>query len=219
MEKIITGGVYVVVDPGMEARKILKKLAAIRDEPLAAVQIWDNPKTAGADKELIGQIAEVFEGTRVPVLINNRIELIDELKLDGVHFDEIPHNLSDELRGMDSLFKGVTLTNDLSVISMAEEFGFNYTSFCSMFPSQTSDSCEIVSHETVNKCRQLTNMPLFLSGGITPERMELLKDLPVNGVAVVSAIMNADDPLRVVKEYDSLLRKHQIISTDEVGYY
>lgn len=220
MKKFIAGGVYVVVDPAMDAQKIIKQLKPLCNEPLAAIQIWDNPRVAEVDQEMVRHIVHLFRNTRVPVIMNNRYELIDHLKLDGLHLDD----LSDEveiknLLSRKDLVTGITVMNDVSAIRKADRFGIDYISFCSVFPSITSNSCEIVRPETIISARALTNVPIFLSGGVTTDRIAQLAGLPFNGVAVVSAVMQAADPLSVVREYGALLRKYKIISTDEVGYY
>lgn len=208
MKKIISGGVYVIVDPGMKLKTILKQLEAIRDENIAAVQVWDNPAVEKIDENLVRNIIRLFGPGKTPVLINNKWELMSEMELDGVHFDVIPetfNKISQEIgRGF---LKGVTVHNDLKVIQQAEQLNFDYVSFCSMFPSQTSNSCEIVQLKTVQRCREMTDMPIFLAGGITPQNIHLLNNLSFQGIAVVSAVMKANDPKKVLQEYNALLNQ------------
>ncbi|ULT43210.1 hypothetical protein KRR40_06900 [Niabella defluvii] len=40
----------------------------------------------------------------------------------------------------------------------------------------------------------MTTMPLFLAGGIKPGNMETLSGLDYSGIAIVSGIMEADNP-------------------------
>lgn len=129
---------------------------------------------------------------------------------DGVHFDTIPDNYDEIISEVNRDFiKGVTLGNELDVVRKAEELNFDYLSFCSMFPSQTTDSCEIVRPETVKKCREMTGMPLFLAGGIRPDNVNLLSDLSFQGIAVISGIMSAESPKEALKEYQNQLKTIQ----------
>jgi len=209
MKKYISKGVYVVVDPAMDAARILTQLAKIRNEKIAALQIWENPGIKVFDTSLLQAVIDLFSDTAVPVLINNRWRLCKELNFDGVHFDVLPENLP-EIRQSTGrpILKGLTLENDLSKVKKAESLGFDYFSFCSLFPSTTADSCEIVRPGTIVKCRALTQLPVFLAGGINLENMASLKDLPFDGIAMVSSIMKAEDPGELLREFNNILLKN-----------
>lgn len=208
-EKQIGRGVYVVVDPAMERNTLLEQLEKIKDENLAAVQIWDNFSQAENLEDLFDSIVRIFQQTKTPVLINNQWKALEKHAFDGVHFDRIPSELTLINKEINRPFiKGITLTNDLYVAEKAEELRFDYLSFCSVFPSKTSNSCELVSFESIKKCKEITSMPIFLSGGITPDNITSLKELSFAGVAVVSGIMNAIDPLETLHKYETKLEYH-----------
>lgn len=207
MKKEIKAGIYLVINPAQNKEEILIKLNKVKDESIAAIQIWDNPEVEFIDEDLLQEIIQIFKD-KVPVLINNKWRLLKRFEFDGIHFDNIPDDFDRIKKEINNNFiKGLTLENNLAAIKKAEELGFDYLSFCAMFPSQTSDDCEIVQLETVRKCREMTNMPIFLSGGITLENIKKLKDLSFHGIAVVSGIMKAVEPQKVIKQYESALKK------------
>ncbi|MDZ7683410.1 MAG: thiamine phosphate synthase [Fodinibius sp.] len=135
------------------------------------------------------------------------MELLKDTPADGLHFDSVPNNYEEIKNEVDRDFiAGITCSNDLEIVEWAEENGFDYVSFCAMFPSPSVDSCEIVTPETVRKARQITDMPLFLSGGITPEKIGELDGLDFNGVAVISGILKDDEPREKALNYNQALR-------------
>lgn len=206
MMKTVSKGVYIVVDPIMDNDKILSQLDKIKNESIAAVQIWDNPKLESVECSLIEQIIELFRNTPTPVMINNKWEMLKLYDLDGVHFDHIPDNLKEIERHLDKPFiKGLTARNDLSFIPVFNEMGFNYLSFCSMFPSSSAGNCEIVEFETIEKCQQLTSKPIFLAGGINMKNIKTIQSLHADGIAVISSIMNSDNPLEQLNLYKNIL--------------
>lgn len=208
MKKELSKGIYVVIDPAMEADKILSQLTQIKGKEIAALQIWDNPKIKTWDKTLLQAIIDLFATTKTPVLINNQWEFCLEMNFDGIHFDILPENLSEMEQNIKrSFLKGLTLENDLSNVKRAVHLGFDYFSFCSLFPSSTVDSCEIVRWESIEKCRSLTQLPIYLAGGINLENFELLKTLPFDGIAMVSSIMNAKNPQKILSKYNNLLKE------------
>lgn len=205
-EKKIGSGVYVVVDPAMERNAILKQLEKIKDENLAAVQIWDNFSQVENPEGLFDSIIQIFQHTETPVLINNQWETLKKHAFDGIHFDGIPLDMVRINEDINRPFmKGITLTNDLHVAEKAEELRFDYLSFCSVFPSETSNSCELVSFESIKKCKEITSMPIFLSGGITPDNITSLKEVKFAGIAVVSGVMKAVDPVETLRKYKQKL--------------
>ena len=204
----ITGGVYLVVDPAMDRSLLLSKLAPALKAGINAVQIWNN-WLPGADKPAcIAAVSGLCRAYQVPLLIDNDWQLlIGSPSLDGVHFDTIPPNYN-EIQGKVArpFIAGITCSGDLDVVRWAEKYGLDYVSFCAMFPSVSAGSCAIVMPSVVKEARGMTDRPLFVSGGITPENVVSLRQLtPFDGVAVISGVMSKDDPYAKVKLYQDAL--------------
>lgn len=201
----------MVLDPSMNEGDLLEKLTgALEGNGIAAVQVWDNFPASADNIDLINTICQICHRKEVPVFVNNRWQLLESSIADGVHFDEIPENLEEIKSSLDrNVQLGITCNNDLSIIKWADENNFDYVSFCSVFPSSTSNSCELVDFEVIRTARKLTSIPIFLSGGIRPENFERLQGLEFDGVAVVSGIMSSNDPTGATKEYYKLLLKQQ----------
>ena len=209
MNKLDLHGLYLVVDPSMNRSKLLGKIRESLDGGVGIIQIWDHwPREfEQSDKRgLIASVKELADSHEVPVLINDDWKLLKTTELDGVHFDSVPENfeqIREELG--DELYYGITCSNDLEVVRWADRQGMDYISFCAMFPSPSVDSCDIVKPETVRKAREITGKPLFLSGGITPEKVGELEGLSFNGVAVISGILSDEDPGKRASAYSRAL--------------
>lgn len=198
----ISGEIYLVIDPSMNEKELLKKLSATISADIAAVQIWDNFALSVDQLDLVEKVCELCHPENVPVLLNNNWRLVNSTSVDGVHFDAIPTDFQKIKKEIGSdCFMGITVNNDLSVVRWAEENDLDYISFCSIFPSVTSNSCELVSFKTIQETRQITSMPIFLAGGIIPENIITLKELDFQGVAVVSGIMSSEEPLIAAQNY------------------
>jgi len=198
----IKDGVYLVIDPSMEEDTLLRKVEAALKSPLSVLQIWDNFSEEKNIIPLCEKITKRAHRKNVPVLINNRWKVFNETDLDGIHFDEPPQDLAAVRKNLKrSAIIGVTCNNDLDQIRKAAEAKIDYISFCSIFPSVTSNSCELVDFEVIREARQLFPGPLFLSGGIQPDNIEKLNSLEYNGIAIVSGIMSADHPDQAVHHY------------------
>lgn len=202
-------GIYLVVDPNMEQEKLLNKVEQALEGGVRILQIWNNWPDGmhEADREqLVTYITGMANNYDVPVLINEDWKLLKNTEAQGIHFDSKPDDF-DRVREevARDFIAGITCSNDLDVVRWAAENDFDYISFCAMFPSPSVGSCEIVKPETVRKARKLTDMPLFLSGGITPENINELDGLEFNGVAVISGILKDDTPREKASNYNQAL--------------
>lgn len=205
-----SGGVYLVVDPSMGHSQILEKLEQVVTQQISAVQVWDNFRSIKKVDDLIRDICQLCHNFKIPVLINNNWEKLIKLPLNGIHLDAIPKNLPEIRSKINRNFIcGITCNNDLEVVKWADEMNLDYISFCSVFPSSTSNSCELVEFETIKKARKIFSMPIFLAGGIRPENLIKLADLPYNGIAVISGIMNEEKPGQALKVYLEQLNYHK----------
>ena len=200
----IKNGLYLVIDPSLTLPILLSKIEAALKGGVDIIQIW-NYFSEGADKEMIIKlIVSIAYQYNVPVLINEDITFID--LVDGIHFDEIPADF-DKIKAdisPDSII-GITCGNDFGKIEWAVANQLDYISFCSVFPSKSVNTCELVSREMIGKTRAYTSMPIFLSGGIDLNNLALLKDTGLNGVAVISGIMGKEEPEDAAKAYKNAL--------------
>ncbi len=194
MSKPIKGGIYLVANGGMDPVMLMNKLEQALQGGITIIQLYNITDDTEPTLSNINQICQLAHSFDVPVLINNHWYLLDRTLLDGVHFDKIPTDYAFVERSIQKDFlKGITCTNDLEIIEWADKKHFDYVSFCSMFPSPSADSCEIVSFETIQKARKITQMPIFLAGGLNRETLPKISALPFDGIALISAIMSADD--------------------------
>lgn len=207
-KQTIKAGLYLVIDPATRQDILFKKLNAVLQENIVAVQVWDNFSPEQNVTAVLAPIVEKCNAAGVPVLINNRWEMLQQLPLDGVHFDAVPADI-ESIRTMVNrpFITGITCNNDLSVVQWAAEQQLDYISFCSMFPSATSNSCERVQFKTVQQARRMSAIPIFLAGGIGHHNLPQLSELPYDGIAVVSGIMSAEDPKDAAKAYLNELKK------------
>lgn len=203
----IQNGLYLIIDPSTDRNSLVSKLNEIIHQKIAAIQIWDNFKATENPIEFINAILHLCHPNNIPVLINNQWELLKQTNLDGIHFDNVQHNIlqiKNELKR--DVITGITANNDLSIVKWADENNFDYISFCSMFQSSTANSCELVTFDTVKEARKTTSLAIFLAGGIKPENVALLNELNYSGIAVVSGIMSAEKPLEAFEQYQKKIK-------------
>lgn len=207
----VVGGLYLVLDPSIQQELLLSKLKSALKGGVGILQIWNNwpvPFEKSHKIDLINRILEVSEKHDVPVLINNEWDLVKDTRLSGIHFDKIPNNF-DTLKAEFNreLIIGVTSGNKLATVEWADKNKIDYISFCSLFPSRSAGVCEIVTTDTILKARKITQIPLFVSGGITNDNLLELQGFGISGVAVISGILDAASPNLASEKYIQTLNK------------
>lgn len=207
----IQGGLYLVLDPSMAREILFLRLKAALEGGVQLLQIWNNWSEdfdQMKKRALINDVVDLAKQFVVPVLINEEWELLQDSALSGVHFDQVPADYASIKNTLSAqAIVGITCGNDLKVVEWADRQGLDYISFCAMFPSASAGVCEIVSPETVKQAGLLTDLPLFVSGGITPENITELKELDIAGVAVISGILSHSDPKQAALTYSNQLKE------------
>jgi thiamine-phosphate pyrophosphorylase len=214
----INGGLYLVVDPALQLELILPKIKQAIAGGIDVLQVWNNWSAGQNKQNIINAICNIAHASNIPVLINEEWQLLQTTQLDGVHFDNVPTEINAIRQAIAKPFIiGITCGNDLNRIKWANDNRLDYISFCSMFPSPSAGVCEIVKKETVIQARQLTPLPIFVAGGITLNNIEELEDISINGIALISGIMKADDAHATAKNFKEKLATLKVSSNETIA--
>lgn len=187
-------GVYVILDLRTFQNDHLQKLEDVLTEQVLAVQLWDNLTDYTMYEGLINVIVSLLKKHQIPILINNRMDLLERHHFDGVHFDEVPANWSTISSQLTNKIIGITCTNDREILEWAQQQPVDYVSFCSMFPSANNSRCELVDTRIIAEFQEKSDIPFFLSGGVTAENIAELNALSYQGIALVSGLMHHEKP-------------------------
>lgn len=208
-QRTIRGGLYLVIDPAEGLDKVLPAVQQAISGGTDIIQVWNHWQPNQDKLSFLHAIIKEAHVHNIPVLINEEWEWLKETMLDGVHFDEAVTLEPIQQEVGRSFIAGITCGDDLQKVQTAIAQQFDYISFCAMFPSASANSCELVSPETVLAARALTAMPLFVSGGITPQNIQQLAHTGIDGVAVISGIMSAEDPQAKARQYKEAIQTNK----------
>ncbi|MGR3810963.1 thiamine phosphate synthase [Jiulongibacter sp. NS-SX5] len=199
--------IYVVADPALGAENLIEKLKNINSKQVFAVQIWNNFQNKNERVPLLRAVSELCQQRNLPLFVNGNIDLIHEDCLDGFHLDEPLENIQELKELRPDLKLGLTCNNEPEALRWAEKLSCEYISFCSVFPSKTSNSCDLVTPESIINATKHFSGKVFLAGGINELTIKNLDGLPFDGVALVSAIMDATDPELAITHFYQLLNQ------------
>jgi thiamine-phosphate pyrophosphorylase len=142
-------GLYLVADLSMPEQKLTKAVENAVKGGVQIVQMWNAAKSVEQNTfRICDRISSVVSNARVPLIVNNDVNLAKKIRADGIHFDEFQTTADDARRMLErDAIVGYTSGNNQDVVCKAMSFGADYISFCAVFPSPSVESCEIVPLE------------------------------------------------------------------------
>ncbi len=174
LEACIKGGVDVV---------------QLRDKRLEARDILRRAKVA----------LEVCRDYGCPFILNDRPDLALEVDADGVHVgqDDAPAHLARRLLGPDAIV-GLS-THAPSELDASGDEPVDYVSVGPVEPTPTKPGRPGTGTEYLHYAAVHSRRPWFVTGGVRPERVELLARWGARRFVVVRWLCEADDPLAAAK--------------------
>lgn len=151
-------------------------------------------------------VKQVLHKMRVPLIINDRVDIALAIGADGVHLGQSDLPLPAVKKIIpESMIVGISAAN-LEEALEAERNGADYIGVGALFSTASKQDAEVLPEGMLDKICQQVTIPVIAIGGITAERMITLSNIRISGVAVVSAIMKSEDPEQAAKELKGLLR-------------
>ncbi len=182
---------------------ILSQAAAALQGGAVVLQYRD--KRPSPSSHLAEQLLQLCHRYRVPLIINDDIELAAQLGADGVHLgkDDGDIRLAREKLG-DSAIIGISCYNDLDKAIAMQQAGADYVAFGRFFPSSSKPLASPAQLETLRLARQRISLPIVAIGGILPENGSSLLQAGADLLAVIGGLFNHDDPQSAARQYRQL---------------
>ncbi len=172
-----------------------------------AIQLRERDLPTGELLSLAQEIHTLAAPRAIPLILNDRVDLVLALNLDGVHLrsDSLPLPTARRLMGTDRLI-GIS-THSVEDVRRANDDGADYIIFGPIFdtPSKRSFGPPLGLDVLADVCRQST-VPIFAIGGMTSERVCDVRRAGAHGVAVIGAVLTSDDVGGVVREFMDILK-------------
>jgi thiamine-phosphate pyrophosphorylase len=196
-------GLYIILDPSVcPARPLVEVLTAAAEAGASLFQYRN--KTASMKEAYVEALALRQAAAKAGVLfiVNDRCDLAMAVDADGVHLGQgdLPLDLARKVMGPDKLI-GIS-THNPDQVREATAGKPDYLGFGPIFqPGSKQDHDPVVGLEGLRAIRSLTSLPVFAIGGIQIDQAGEVMRAGANGVAVISAILKAQDISHAVKAF------------------
>ena len=141
------------------------------------------------------KLKSITENYNIPLIINDRLDIALAVDAAGVHLgqSDMPYDIARKILGKDKII-GLSV-NSYDDIEKANQTDVDYLGLSPIFHTDTkTDIGKPFGLEGLKKAKAMTNIPLVAIGGINFENAKDVYSAGADGLAIVSAIMGAENP-------------------------
>ena len=197
---------YLVTDRALSLGRSLEEVVS---EAVAGgvtmVQLREKDAPTGEFVELALRLKAILKPYRVPLIVNDRVDVALAVDADGVHIgqSDMPYEQARKLLGPHKII-GLSVENMDDLIK-ANQMDVDYIGISPVYGTPTkTDTAEPFGLDGLRKAVALSVHPTVAIGGMNAGTIPQVMATGVDGVAVVSAICSAPSPRSAAMELKRL---------------
>ncbi|MGJ0909125.1 thiamine phosphate synthase [Clostridium botulinum] len=186
---------YLITDRRFLKGRELKKV--VDDAILGGVTIVQVREKDVSTREFYNVAKEVKEVTdhyKVPIIINDRLDIAQAINAHGVHLGQkdMQLNIARRILGKDKII-GISVGNIKEALE-AENNGADYLGIGTIFPTGSKKDVDaIIGIDGLSKIKNNISIPSVAIGGINKTNFKDVLNTGIEGISVISAILDEDD--------------------------
>ena len=171
------------------------------------IQLREKQSSSREFFEMAKRIKAITDRYRVPLIINDRIDIALAVDAAGVHLgqEDIPAKEARRIIGEEKVIGVSARTVELA--RKAVEDGADYLGVGAMFATNTKGNAKVIGKEKLKEIRAAVSIPIVAIGGINHSNAAQLVDTGINGLAVVSSVIGASDIQAAAKKMRTIFIK------------
>lgn len=199
---------YLVTEESIAIEELIRIITESVSGGVSIVQLREKNNSSLSFYKKASALKQLLNELSIPLIINDRVDIALAVGADGIHIgqDDLPLPVVKKMVPEDMIV-GVSVST-LEEALEAERNGADYIGVGSVFPTKTKQDATLMALEDLGVICRGVSIPAVAIGGITADNMSALSDSELSGTAVVSAIMNADNPktaaeslLKIIKDF------------------
>ncbi len=200
---------YLVTDRGLSrGRPLTDIVQAAVSGGATCIQLREKNCSTREFIEQALAIRAFLKDRVVPLIINDRLDVAQVVAADGIHLgqEDMPIDMARAIVG-ETMVIGIS-AESLADAVQAEKQGADYLGVSPIYATPTkTDTATPLGLEGLREIRSAVGIPLVGIGGLNNDNAAVVIENGADGVAVVSAIMAAEDPEAAARELkDTIVR-------------
>lgn len=203
---------YVLVDPAQSRGRPLAEIAAAAARGGATlIQLRDKTGSTREFVESARAIKTALQGTGVPLLVNDRVDVALAAKADGVHLgrEDMEVEAARRLLGPGAII-GATVRSETDIQALVPD-ATDYVCIGGVFATSSKDNPDTpIGLDGLSRLARLSRektpgIPVGAIAGINEKNAGDVIAAGADGVAVISAVTLADDPEAAARRLRGIL--------------
>lgn len=195
----MTNGQLHIISTGKQQVEQLAEIIGMIHPYIDFVHLREKQKTA---KEIYGMV-KLLKDKKVPlskIMINDRSDVAVVSMARGVHLAY--HSLPPEKvkQHFPNLAVGVSV-HSVEEANAADQWGADYMLFGHVYPTRSKPGLAPKGLGALRTVSKTAIVPVVAIGGITPENAKQIMEAGAAGIAVMSGVLEAEDPIEAVRQY------------------
>jgi len=200
-------GVYLVTDRGLCGGRPLEEIViqALKGG-ISFVQLREKEISTRSFVEEAGRIKELLEPYKVPLIINDRVDVAVACGAEGVHIgqDDMPYEIVRKIMGEKAII-GLSVETWEDVVA-SQKLDVSYIGISPVFATPTkTDTKGAWGLEGLARIKAFSRHPLVAIGGINESNVREIVMAGAQCIAVVSAICTSPDPETVARRINEIV--------------
>lgn len=164
------------------------------------LQLREKDKSTREYIALAEKVHEITKRYKVPLIIDDRVDVALAIDAEGVHVgaSDMPVATARKLMGKDKIVGATAKT--VPWAKEAYEQGADYLGVGAIYPTTTKVKTVLTSTDTLRDICNAVPIPANAIGGLNKDNIDILAEIPIAGICVVSAIMKAENPKQAAME-------------------
>lgn len=176
---------------------------------VSIVQVREKNKSFNDFLKIATKIKRITDMYQIPLIINDNIEVAKKINADGIHIgqSDISCLKARKIFG-DKKIVGVTVTN-LEEAEKAVNDGATYLGVGAIFKSITKNDAIVVGIDELKKIVDYSPIPVVVIGGINKETIPMLKNIKIDGYAMIRPILSENNIVESTKKLKRLIQDNK----------
>jgi thiamine-phosphate pyrophosphorylase len=192
-------GLYAVTPEIRDTGRLVAAVSAALAGGAALVQYRAKSVAPALGLEQARALAQLCRAARVPLIVNDSVDLALAVEADGVHLGRDDPGLAQARARFPHGIIGVSCYADPQLARAAAEAGADYVAIGSVFASSTKPAAVHAPLELLGAAKRASALPVAAIGGITAANAGLAIAQGADMVAVISAVFDSPDVERAAR--------------------
>jgi thiamine-phosphate pyrophosphorylase len=196
---------YALTPDEADTPALIAKVRAALAGGASIIQYRNKVADAPLRRAQAGALAALCREHRVPLIVNDHLELALEVAADGVHLGADDGDIAAARRalGPDRLL-GASCYNRLELAVAARAAGADHVAFGAAFASPTKPAAVHAPLALYRRARAELGLPVVAIGGITTDNAAAVVAAGADAVAVITSLFGSTDIAATARRFSSL---------------